>query len=354
MPYCIMFALMPWGNEVDAVSLRTGLIYVAVAVLFWGMLPIALKLSAAFIDPVTLTWFRFLVALLVSVAVQWLGGRLRQFAALNRRDWMMLFAASLLLMFNYVSFVYSLDYLAPGVAQLSFQTAPFFLAFGGVLFFAERLKAVQLACFALLALGMYCFFAPRLSFDGGAGDLLLGLLIVQASALAWTSYALLQKALIPKLSPANVLLFIYGAGILVMAPLCDFRAFASMDQGAWLVAIFCAINTLVAYGCFGQSMKYWPTAQVSAMLALTPVVSFTLTAIVVALNWWPGVFVSDSLTALSLGGIVLIVAAVAALQLLPKYLAAKAARAQARTQAEAVAEAVTGAEAETVTGEPRQ
>ncbi|WP_372870359.1 DMT family transporter [Shewanella sp.] len=317
----------------DAVSLRTGLIYVTVAVLFWGMLPIALKLSAAFIDPVTLTWFRFLVALLVSLAVQWLGGRLRQFAMLGRRDWVMLLAASLLLMFNYVSFVYSLDYLAPGVAQLSFQTAPFFLAFGGVLFFAERLKTVQLACFALLALGMYCFFAPRLSFDGGTGELLLGLLIVQASALAWTSYALLQKALIPKLSPANVLLFIYGAGILVMAPLCDFSSFATMERGDWLVAIFCAINTLVAYGCFGQSMKYWPTAQVSAMLALTPVVSFTLTAIVVALNWWPGVFVSDSLTTLSFGGIALIVVAVAALQLLPKYLAAKEARALALSQA---------------------
>lgn len=310
----------------DAVSLRAGLVYVAVAILFWGMLPIALKLSAAFIDPVTLTWFRFLVALLVSIAVQWLAGSLRQFAALSRRDWLMLLAASLLLMFNYVSFVYSLDYLAPGVAQLSFQTAPFFLAFGGIVFFAERLKAVQLGCFAMLALGMYAFFAPRLSFEGETGDILLGLAIVQASALAWSSYALLQKALIPKLSPANVLLFIYGVGILVMAPLSDFSAFGTMNHHDWLVAGFCAINTLVAYGCFGQSMKYWPTAQVSAMLALTPVVSFMLTAAVVALGWWPGVFVSDALTPISIGGIVMIVAAVAALQLLPRYLARREGR----------------------------
>ncbi|QYJ75895.1 DMT family transporter [Shewanella sp. FJAT-52076] len=305
----------------DAASFRAGFIYVAVAVFFWGMLPIALKLSADFIDPVTLTWFRFLVALIVSVAVQWLGGRLRQFAALAKQDWLLLFGAAVLLMANYVSFVYSLDYLAPGVAQLSFQTAPFFLAFGGVMFFAERLKAVQLGCFALLAVGMYLFFAPRLSFEGDAGELLLGLAIVQFSALAWTSYALIQKALIPRISPANVLLFIYGVGVVLMAPFCEFTAFGAMDTNAWLVAGFCAINTLVAYGCFGQSMKYWPTAQVSAMLALTPIVSFSLTAAVVAFDWWPESFQSDALSSVSMMGIVLIVLAVATLQLLPRYLA---------------------------------
>lgn len=308
----------------DSQSFRLGFMYVAVAVLFWGMLPIALKLSAAFIDPVTLTWFRFLVALLVSVAVQWFGGRLKQFAALGGRDWALLFAAALLLMANYVSFVYSLEYLAPGVAQLSFQTAPFFLAFGGVLFFAERLKAVQLGCFALLALGMYLFFAPRLSFSGDTGKLLLGLAIVQFSALAWTSYALLQKSLLNRLSPANVLLFIYGVGIVAMAPFCEFDAFGKMTVNDWWVALYCAFNTLVAYSCFGQSMKYWQTAQVSAMLALTPVVSFAFTALVVKFDWWPGHFVADALGVISFVGIGLIVLAVAALQLLPKWLASRA------------------------------
>ncbi len=185
---------------------QLGLIFISVAIVFWGMLPIALKLSGAFIDPVTLTWFRFLVALVVSILIQWSAGSLKQFAALDAKVWLRLVLAGVFLMLNYVSFVYSLDYLAPGAAQLNFQTSPFFLAFGGVLFFKERLNAVQLSCFATLALGMLMFFHPYLDLSGANNhQVWIGVMIIQFSALSWTSYALLQKSLLNRLSPANVL-----------------------------------------------------------------------------------------------------------------------------------------------------
>ncbi|MGL5048184.1 MAG: DMT family transporter [Shewanella sp.] len=309
---------------------QLGLLFICVAIVFWGMLPIALKLSAAFIDPVTLTWFRFLVALLVSIVIQWSAGRLKQFTALDATVWLRLVLAGIFLMLNYVSFVYSLDYLAPGAAQLNFQTSPFFLAFGGVLFFKERLNAVQLSCFATLALGMLMFFHPNLNFSGANNhQVWVGVMIIQFSALSWTSYALLQKSLLNRLSPANVLLVIYGLGIFVMAPFSDFSQFARMGNFEWQVALFCAANTLVAYGCFGQSMKYWPTAQVSAMLALTPVFSFSATALVVSFGWWPEVFHADELDGLSLLGIGVIIVSVMVVQLLPLYRNHQAKRLQA-------------------------
>ncbi|MCS6232870.1 DMT family transporter [Shewanella baltica] len=299
---------------------QLGLIFISVAIVFWGMLPIALKLSGAFIDPVTLTWFRFLVALVVSILIQWSAGSLKQFAVLDAKVWLRLVLAGIFLMLNYVSFVYSLDYLAPGAAQLNFQTSPFFLAFGGVLFFKERLNAVQLSCFATLALGMLMFFHPYLDLSGANNhQVWIGVMIIQFSALSWTSYALLQKSLLNRLSPANVLLVIYGLGIFVMAPFSDFSQFASMDSFEWQIALFCAANTLIAYGCFGQSMKYWPTAQVSAMLALTPVFSFSATALVVSIGWWPEVFHADELDGLSLLGIGVIIVSVMVVQLLPLY-----------------------------------
>ncbi|MCS6239284.1 DMT family transporter [Shewanella baltica] len=309
---------------------QLGLIFISVAIVFWGMLPIALKLSGAFIDPVTLTWFRFLVALVVSILIQWSAGSLKQFAALDAKVWLRLVLAGVFLMLNYVSFVYSLDYLAPGAAQLNFQTSPFFLAFGGVLFFKERLNAVQLSCFATLALGMLMFFHPYLDLSGANNhQVWIGVMIIQFSALSWTSYALLQKSLLNRLSPANVLLVIYGLGIFVMAPFSDFSQFASMDSFEWQIALFCAANTLIAYGCFGQSMKYWPTAQVSAMLALTPVFSFSATALVVTIGWWPDVFHADELDGLSLLGIGVIIVSVMVVQLLPLYRNRQAKRLQA-------------------------
>ena len=49
---------------------KLGLFFATTAILFWGMLPIALKLSAGFIDPITLTWFRFFIAFIVSIGLQ--------------------------------------------------------------------------------------------------------------------------------------------------------------------------------------------------------------------------------------------------------------------------------------------
>lgn len=297
---------------------KLGLIFVSIAVFFWGILPIALKLSGQFIDAITLTWFRFLMAFVVTLFIQWRFGNLRQFTALSKSQWLKLCLAGILLMFNYVSFVYSLDYLAPGAAQLNFQTSPFFLAFGGVLFFKEKISAVQLSCFATLALGMLLFFHPHLSFtDTDNHQVMIGVMIVQFSVMSWTSYALLQKSLASQLSPSNILLFIYFLGIGVMAPFSSFGHFNQMNTEQWGVAIFCGANTLIAYGCFAQAMKYWPTAQVSAMIALTPVLSFSATALVVSFGWWVDVFSADNIDALSLLGIVLIIASVFAVQIWP-------------------------------------
>lgn len=299
---------------------KFGLFFAITAVVFWGMLPIALKLSATFIDPVTLTWFRFFVAFLVSFILQKLSGNLYQFKHLLKIDWLKLTMAAIFSVFNYVSFVYALDYLQPGPAQLTFQSAPFFLAFGGMLFFKERLSALQMSCFATLALGMLLFFHPHLDFSNtSTNQLWIGILIIQFSALSWTSYALLQKSMIKKLSPGNILLYIYGAGLVLMIPFSDFSYFVHMDMNQWVIAVFCAINTLIAYGSFAQSMKYWPTAQVGATVTLAPVFSFIFTAIVVALGWWPAMIQSSPLDMLSLTGILLVIGSVICVQLMPLF-----------------------------------
>ena len=58
-------------------------------------------------------------------------------------------------------------------------------------------------------------------------------------------------------------------------------------------------------------------------MALTPVLSFSATAIVVSFGWWGDVLRADNIDALSLLGIVLIIASVFAVQIWPLMLKRK-------------------------------
>lgn len=294
---------------------QIGLLFISTAVLFWGMLPVALKLTTPFTDAISLTWLRFMFALILSLIVQAYFGRLNQFKNLIWQDWIKLTLAAILLVINYVTFVWSLDYLAPGVAQLNFQTAPFYLALGGLILFKEKISLVQSLIFAALALGLLLFFHPQLTATTFDQSIVWGVLLVQLSSFSWCLYALLQKSLNNKLTPANILLFIFCVGVVLLYPNSSLKNTIQFNLEQWLVVLFCSINTVVAYGCFAQSMKYWPTVQVSAMIALTPIASFGCTILCVYMGWWPDIITHDPIDSLSVIGIVAVVLSAAGVQL---------------------------------------
>ncbi|KFZ36805.1 hypothetical protein HR45_14405 [Shewanella mangrovi] len=299
---------------------RSGLLFIAAAVIFWGIMPVALKLTVGFVDAVNLTWFRFGAAGLMLVVFQALAGGLASFKQVTLKQWGWLALAGIMLLANYLSFMLALKYLAPGTAQLNFQTSGVFLAIGGFLVFGERLSRFQISCFMALAVGMLMFFNPYLRFDGAAdgGDVLLGVLLIQLSVLCWCVSVLLQRQLAGVLSPTNILLVIYVLGAIVLLPSCDFTVWQPLDSEAWTIVIASAIATLLAYACFAQGMKSLPAGQVGAMLALTPIISFISTDILVYAGWWRDILHVDALNWLSKLGIGVIVLAVMSVQLKPK------------------------------------
>jgi drug/metabolite transporter (DMT)-like permease len=105
-----------------------------------------------------------------------------------------------------------------------------------------------------------------------------------------------------------------------MLPFSTFEYFLDMKVNDWWVALFCAVNTLIAYGCFAQSMKYWPTSQVGPMVALTPLFSLSSTSLVVYLGWWPKKITSTSLDMISIIGIILVITSVFGIQALPRMM----------------------------------
>lgn len=285
---------------------KLGLMLALVTAACWATLPVALKLSLQVIDPLTLTWFRFAFAAVFMLF--WLGRKrqLAPIAALGGRHRVLLVAATVLLVGNYVGYILGVQYTSPGNAQLLIQLAPLLMAVGGVLIFKEHFLPGQWLGLAIIVLGLGLFFRDQLIGGFVSGDAyLLGSAIVVAAAVSWAAYALIQKQLLMRLSSQQVLAAIYVISALLLWPLAHPSALAGLDALHWGLVLFCALNTLVAYGAFAEALEHWQASRVSAVLATTPLLCLLAVAAVHAL--WPSVIAPEHVSAVGFAGAALVV-----------------------------------------------
>jgi drug/metabolite transporter (DMT)-like permease len=85
-------------------------------------------------------------------------------------------------------------------------------------------------------------------------------------------------------------------------PFSDFAPTQDLSQWQWLLLAFCGVNTLIAYGCFAEALAHLEASRVSAIIALTPL----LTVLIVQLIPIEGI-VAEPLGALSLLGALMVV-----------------------------------------------
>ncbi|MFD0739620.1 DMT family transporter [Lysobacter koreensis] len=305
---------------------RLGLALTLITAACWATLPIALKIVLDVLDPITLTWFRFLVAALVTAA--WLGarGRLRGagYGALGRRGWLMLALAALMLLGNYVFYLLGVQHTTPANAQLLIQLAPLLMALGGIWVFGERFRAAQWLGLGLLALGLALFFADQLAAAARAGPgYVFGSALVVIGAVVWAVYALLQKQLLVKLGSMQILLFIYAAASVLLLPFARPATLLQLDGLHWAMLGYCAFNTIGAYGAFAEALAHWEASRVSAILATTPLLCIAAVTAVHAL--WPQWLAAERISTLGWVGAGLAVAGSAAVSLLGRRAPAAAA-----------------------------
>ena len=284
---------------------RLGLSMALLTALSWATLPVALKITLEQLDPYTLTWFRFLVAAVCMLA--WLG--LRQgyagFRGLGGRRWAMLLVAALGLIGNYIFYLLGVQHTTPGNAQLLIQLAPLLMALGGIFVFQERYRPAQWAGLAVIVSGLALFFREQLAHAISGRDYAFGSALVVVAAIVWALYALLQKQLLTRLGSPAIQAFIYTLAAFVLLPLAHPRELLALDaRHAWLLA-FCSINTLVAYGAFAEALAHWQASRVSAILAVTPLLSLATIAALHAFA--PASIAAESVGGLGYAGTVLVV-----------------------------------------------
>ncbi len=287
----------PWAGGLLAVT----------AVLFWGTLPLALKVVLVDLDPETITWCRFALSAVVTLAVLGARRQLPPVRALGVRAWALLGVATVFLAANYLSYLHGLHRTTPANATVLVQLAPLLLGVGGLVFFGERFTPRQWVGVVVLIAGLAMFFSSELAaLVTDAGHYLTGSLLIVLAAVVWAVYGIAQKALQGTLSSQQVLLVVYLGCAVIFAPLADPSAIAALDGVGVACLIYCGFNTVLAYGAFGEALARWDASRVSAVLSTTPLATLALAWI--ASSLWTVPFERGTATPISLVGAFVVVA----------------------------------------------
>ena len=104
----------------------------------------------------------------------------------------------------------------------------------------------------------------------------------------------------------QIMWFIYVAGALCFMPFIELAPVAELSMLQWGLLLFCCLNTIVAYGAFAEALEHWEASKVSAVLAITPLLTILFANLAAWL--WPGAPEPEALNLLAILGAVLVVA----------------------------------------------
>ncbi len=283
-----------------------GLALSLVTAILWGVLPIALSITLQGLDVYTLTWFRFLVSfVLLALYLKW-RGNLPIFSLLSSNSWKLVAIATIFLATNYILFLKGLALTTPSNAEVLMQLAPLLMGFGGLLIFKERYTLLQCIGISILTIGFVLFFNQKLSsLISAQTTYLLGSGLIVLAAIAWSIYALAQKQLLQNLSSAHIMLMIYGGCALLLTIFATPKTIFTLNLLESIMLIFCAFNTLIAYGAFAEALQHWEASRVSAVLALAPLVTLLSSLFVSEIS--PNLIAAENFTLLGILGAILVV-----------------------------------------------
>jgi drug/metabolite transporter (DMT)-like permease len=285
---------------------RLGLALSLVTIFLWGILPIALAVVLQELDVYTVTWFRFVIAFGILAAYLASRQQLPSWQKLRAASPGMLAIATVFLGLNYLMFQKGLLLTSPTTAEVIIQLAPVLMGLGGIVVFRERYILMQWMGLGVLTLGMILFFHAQLktvltaqaTYIQGNGLLVIG-------AIAWAIYALVQKQLLQKLPSSSIMLVIYGGCAVLLSPLATPQSLFTLNSLHLGMLLFCGLNTLMAYGAFAEALEHWEASRVSAVLALTPLV--TLVAVWVVSWMAPTLITPEHITVLGVLGAIFVV-----------------------------------------------
>ena len=248
-----------------------GILLSLVTALLWGILPIFLKISLQGFHAGTISWFRFLFAFLIlAIILQW--RKHNPLNILRKPPWMGI-VGGLCLAANYYWVTMGVHLSGPSNMAVLIQVAGVFLVLAGVFVFHERLSLMQVLGMVIVGCGLFLFFYDQQSRIQEPGEYYYANFLIVLAALVWVGYMVSQKFLSRQYGAQSLNLLVYAVATFALIGGVEWVDFTSAGLTAWLSLIFCAVNTLLAYGALAEAVKYIPLALISVIISLNPLIT---------------------------------------------------------------------------------
>jgi drug/metabolite transporter (DMT)-like permease len=259
----------PRLTGLPAAALAGGL----VAVVLWGLAPVATRALVAQLAPLPLLVLRLSVASLV--LLPW---ALPVFARLSLRSAGRLTAAGLLGIVGYtLPVTVGLQWLRASTAGLLLATEPVWVMLISWAFLAERRPGRARAGSALALAGVALLAGPAALSGGGGGRALAGAALVLAGTLSFGAYTIVLRPLSRSFGalPATAASTVAGTlPYLALAGTLSPARLARLPGPAWAELTFLAVGSSVAgMVLWNRAVAVAGSSRVSALLYLEPVVS---------------------------------------------------------------------------------
>ncbi len=272
---------------------------ISIAIVFWGLSFLSIKVAVASIPPVSLALFRFVLAsvfLFVLVRIR------EPDARMERRDILRFAGTGVIGITAYfLCENYGVYFLSASEASIIVGSIPMLTLLGEILFFKKKTGLLHFIGVALSFVGVAFVvgFLPQGKLYGKP----LGYLLMAGASLSWVAYSFLTRPLAPKYSNLAITFFQTLFGTLAFVP------FALLEIPAWRPVSGLVVLNVVFLGICCSALGYY--FYVHAMRTLGIAVSALFVNLIPAVTILAGFLIlHERLSATQIGGAVLVLAAV--------------------------------------------
>lgn len=211
-------------------SAYTGFIFAALGAIAFSGKAIIVKLSYRYgVDAVTVIMYRMLFAMPLFLVLSWWASRGKP--PLGARDWRILgllgFTGYYLA--SFLDFA-GLQYISASLERLILYLNPTIVLVLGVLFFNKKVSRQQWLALSVSYIGVFAVFGHDLSLNGD--DVVLGTLLVFASAISYALYLVFSGEEVKRLGPMRIT----GVATSIACVLCIAQFFILRPPSAMVVA----------------------------------------------------------------------------------------------------------------------